>query len=380
METNDNNFAYSLYFRAGNEVIAHRLHGSQMQYPLYNAHSDVVAMAASNGTVVSNYTYTAFGKETSSNSMADTMNPLRYAGEYFDEETGNLYLRARYYDSDLGRFTSEDPAKAGMNWYVYCNNNPVSWVDRTGCDLEGPIPDPKAYEGTALDMLRILITTGATIIAFAATGGNPIPAAAAGAYVGGLYDIALDPTISLTEHLVDTAQNVVYSVIGAALGMEEIYASIYFYNIGTYLDNASSLYGSFIPSICDVAVQADPSYNQISAATAGIIEPEFPGSSLGAAISNAAKGIDISYNQTLAINAGLNPPQTNSKGGAPITTVPAATGNPVYGLYEATGGAAGMAPNNPAPISASKQPAKNTAPAAKTPTPAKAATKNKGKR
>ena len=62
---------------------------------------------------------------------ADT-NPFRYCGEYFDEETGFVYLRARYYSTDTGRFVSEDPIKDGNNWYVYCGNNPLCFLDSTG--------------------------------------------------------------------------------------------------------------------------------------------------------------------------------------------------------------------------------------------------------
>lgn len=62
---------------------------------------------------------------------ADT-NPFRYCGEYFDEETGFVYLRARYYSPDIGRFVSEDPIKDGNNWYVYCGNNPLCFLDPTG--------------------------------------------------------------------------------------------------------------------------------------------------------------------------------------------------------------------------------------------------------
>ena len=42
------------------------------------------------------------------------------------------YLRARYYDPELGRFLTEDPAQDGLNWYVYCANNPVNFVDPSG--------------------------------------------------------------------------------------------------------------------------------------------------------------------------------------------------------------------------------------------------------
>ena len=43
-----------------------------------------------------------------------------------------IYLRGRYYDPELRRFITEDPAKDGLNWYAYCGNNPVMRVDPTG--------------------------------------------------------------------------------------------------------------------------------------------------------------------------------------------------------------------------------------------------------
>ncbi|MBQ4631249.1 MAG: RHS repeat-associated core domain-containing protein, partial [Clostridia bacterium] len=54
------------------------------------------------------------------------------SGEYHDKESGFIYLRARYYDPETGRFISEDPAMDGTNWYVYCSNNPVMFVDPCG--------------------------------------------------------------------------------------------------------------------------------------------------------------------------------------------------------------------------------------------------------
>ena len=60
-------------------------------------------------------------------------NPFRYCGEYYDSEIEQIYLRARYYDPSLGRFTQSDPAMAdGMNWYTYCGNNPMNAWDPTG--------------------------------------------------------------------------------------------------------------------------------------------------------------------------------------------------------------------------------------------------------
>ncbi len=65
-------------------------------------------------------------------------NPFRYCGEYLDEETGNYYLRARYYDPSIQRFTQEDlySIAYGAAWrehpYGYSANNPIKFIDPTG--------------------------------------------------------------------------------------------------------------------------------------------------------------------------------------------------------------------------------------------------------
>jgi hypothetical protein len=45
---------------------------------------------------------------------------------------GLYYFNARWYDSSTGRFTSEDPVRDGVNWFVYVSNNPLRFVDPTG--------------------------------------------------------------------------------------------------------------------------------------------------------------------------------------------------------------------------------------------------------
>ena len=99
-------------------------------YYHYNAHGDVVQLTNSSGTVTKNYTYDAFGVEK--NAAASDANPFRYCGEQYDSETGNYYLRARYYSPEVGRFTQEDPIMDGLNWYTYCAGNPVAKSDPTG--------------------------------------------------------------------------------------------------------------------------------------------------------------------------------------------------------------------------------------------------------
>jgi len=95
-----------------------------------NIHGDIVELYDEDGEYVRDYRYDAFGNQKTSN-PGDT-NPFRYAGEYYDKETGLIYLRNRYYDTRTGRFITEDPIRDGLNWYVYCENNPVMFVDPSG--------------------------------------------------------------------------------------------------------------------------------------------------------------------------------------------------------------------------------------------------------
>jgi len=53
-------------------------------------------------------------------------------GHVTDDESGLIYMRARYYEPSTGRFLSEDPARDGANWYVYCGNEPVLRLDSHG--------------------------------------------------------------------------------------------------------------------------------------------------------------------------------------------------------------------------------------------------------
>ncbi|WP_082036819.1 RHS repeat-associated core domain-containing protein [Pseudomonas rhodesiae] len=60
-------------------------------------------------------------------------NPLRFQGQYFDEESGLHYNRHRYYNPDIGRYLTPDPVKlaGGINGYRYVPN-PTGWVDPLG--------------------------------------------------------------------------------------------------------------------------------------------------------------------------------------------------------------------------------------------------------
>ena len=107
-----------------------------------NLQGDVIAILDAAGNVVVSYVYDAWGapigKSGSMASTLGTVQPFRYRGYVFDEETGLYYLRSRYYNAERCRFVNADKQIGcskniiEKNINAYCNNNPVSLVDYNG--------------------------------------------------------------------------------------------------------------------------------------------------------------------------------------------------------------------------------------------------------
>lgn len=93
------------------------------------------------GALVWEGNYAPFGDvQVSENSSIE--NNFRFAGQYFDTETGLHYNYHRYYDPKTGRYLTPDPIglAGGINLYAYAYNNPVNLIDPFG--LEGTLPEP----------------------------------------------------------------------------------------------------------------------------------------------------------------------------------------------------------------------------------------------
>ena len=130
-ETSDDAVVYK-YVRGAGLLYTENATDEKTWY-VKDAHGDTVQLTDGNGNIVWNYAYDAFGNQKETvNSGTEPYNPFRYTGEYFDAETGFIYLRARYMDPQNGRFISEDPVCDGTNWYVYAAGNPVMLFDPSG--------------------------------------------------------------------------------------------------------------------------------------------------------------------------------------------------------------------------------------------------------
>jgi RHS repeat-associated protein len=107
------------------------LRGGATHYYGQDGLGTVTSLFATNGTVATSYSYSAFGQTAQTGSV---VNPFRFTGREFDSETGLYYYRARYYDPRIGRFLSEDPVgfKGGINFYAYVENSPAFFTDPYG--------------------------------------------------------------------------------------------------------------------------------------------------------------------------------------------------------------------------------------------------------
>jgi len=107
-------------------------HGSTRQLSIYDATPGV-----EKAVVTDVYNYDAYGVAVGFDPSASPTSML-YAGEYYDNNMSNYYLRARWYSPATGRFNRMDPFAGNNRYpqslhkYLYVHNNPVNGIDPTG--------------------------------------------------------------------------------------------------------------------------------------------------------------------------------------------------------------------------------------------------------
>jgi RHS repeat-associated protein len=100
---------------------------------LYDGLGSVLGTIDQNGNLVQTRKYDVYGAVRASTGGSGTKHKfVGGLGHPSEDETGFIYMRARWMDPVTGRFVSEDPAKHGINWYSYVNANPITLVDISG--------------------------------------------------------------------------------------------------------------------------------------------------------------------------------------------------------------------------------------------------------
>ncbi len=141
---------YTKYVAVAGTVVA-RKDGTARTWLHTDQVGTIVASTDSSGAVVDRWDYSAFGAVLS----GPVTNGARGFTGHRQDATGLVYMNARYYDPELGRFISPDPTidgdrSVGLNRYAYVANNPVDSSDPTGlCKDRDPCP-PRPEPGPGM--------------------------------------------------------------------------------------------------------------------------------------------------------------------------------------------------------------------------------------
>jgi len=111
---------------------------TDIEYLLYDGHGSTRQMADDGGQITDAFSYDAYGVMLGGNPQTPAATNLLYAGEQFDTDAQQYYLRARFYNPLTGLFNRMDPYEGNiqdpqsLHKYLYCHANPVNSVDPSG--------------------------------------------------------------------------------------------------------------------------------------------------------------------------------------------------------------------------------------------------------
>ena len=126
-------------------------HVEKVTYYYTDPQGNVLAEADEQGNIIRRADFSAYGR-----SMLDgPQNGPGFAGQMSEPDSGLIYMKARYYDPDVGRFLSVDPVRPtvgdtfSFGRYTYASNSPVVNIDPLGMSdcpaqsSDASCPDPQ---------------------------------------------------------------------------------------------------------------------------------------------------------------------------------------------------------------------------------------------
>jgi RHS repeat-associated protein len=139
IDTSDNSIKKT-YIYANSQIVAQHdgKYSASRYFYLHDRLGSVRLIIDTSANVVKYFTYEPFGEVLETDGTFD--NAFMFAGQYFDSEIEEYYLRARQYNPRIYRFTCRDPLPlAGafgepltLHRYLYCINDPVNKIDSAG--------------------------------------------------------------------------------------------------------------------------------------------------------------------------------------------------------------------------------------------------------
>jgi RHS repeat-associated protein len=137
----DSNGNVIYYYIYGLGLVSRIDAGGNAEFYHYDSRGSTIALTDASGNIKEAYAYDPFGQPINA-SVSD--NHFRYLGRHgvMDEENGLLYIRARYYSPERGRFITKDPTTGkdsdsqSLNRYIYALNNPVRLIDISGLSAQ----------------------------------------------------------------------------------------------------------------------------------------------------------------------------------------------------------------------------------------------------
>lgn len=170
---------YLVYFMRGKEgqLIGFTLDRggeSESYFYIKDGLGNIVGIMDSSKNVIAEYRYDSFGNILNYDELRRNeigmINPYRYRGYRYDNETGFYYLGTRYYDPTITRFISPDDIAnierysigTDINLYSYCSSDPINSVDGDGRFAI-------AIFGVSMSLGSIILLSAFVAIAFFAT-------------------------------------------------------------------------------------------------------------------------------------------------------------------------------------------------------------------